>query len=240
MRARPLLVLLLLVLSQAACGKPKVDKAFGDKVHAYLMEHPEVLAEASQKLAENQAAADQVKALAAIKTNRVPLERDSRDMVVNPAGKITLIEFFDYDCAYCKLVAPQVAAFARANPDVRIVFKDLTIFGEPSRYAAAGAQLVKDPARFTALYTDLMNQRPLTDDTVTQILRAHGVDTAAARARQNSPSGQAYLGDVAKLAGSLMDQVGTPLFVTDDTLVAAADWPAVQKAIEAQRKAKST
>lgn len=236
MTARPLLLVLLLVLSQAACGRAKEDKAFGDKVHAYLMEHPEVLAEASQKLAENQAAADKAKALAAIKTNRVPLERDSRDMVLNPGGKITLIEFFDYDCAYCKLVAPQVTAFARANPDVRIVLKDLTIFGEPSRYAAAGAQLVKDPVRFTALYADLMNLRPITDDTVTQVLRAHGVDPAAARARQNSPQGQAYLGDVAKLAGTLMDQVGTPLFVTGDTLVAASDWPSVQKAIDAQRK----
>lgn len=236
MSVRPVLLVLLLVISQVACGKPKADKDFGDKVHAYLMEHPEVLAEASQKLAEKQAAASQAKSLAAIKANKVPLERDSRDMVLNPDGKITLVEFFDYDCAYCKLVAPQVSAFARANPDVRIVFKDLTIFGEPSRYAAAGAQLVKDPIRFAALYTDLMNQRPLTDDTVTQVLRNHGVDPAAARARQNSPQGQAYLGDVAKLAGELMEQVGTPLFVTGDTLVAASDWPAVQKAIDVQRK----
>src|SRR3954469_6326699 len=88
-------------LTLAGCDQAKPDKAFGEKVRAYLLEHPEVLMEASQKLQEKQAAQQTASAQKAIGQYRQAIERDPRDIVINPAGTITVTEFFDYRCGYC-------------------------------------------------------------------------------------------------------------------------------------------
>lgn len=72
-------------LTLAGCDQSKPDKAFGEKVRAYLLEHPEVLMEASQKLQEKQAAQQAVSSQKAIGEYRQAIERDPRDIVINPA-----------------------------------------------------------------------------------------------------------------------------------------------------------
>ena len=105
----------ILVLALAACGEPKADEAFGQKVRAYLLEHPEVLQEAYEKLQVKQQQAALLSAAKALAENRQALENDPRDFVANPNGKITVVEFFDYNCGYCKLIAPEVLALVKAR-----------------------------------------------------------------------------------------------------------------------------
>src|SRR5579862_3457949 len=148
-------------VSLSACQK--VDDAFGEKVHAYLMAHPEVVREAAVKLAENDRLAALKASTVAIDKYRGQLERDSRDFVANPDGKITVVEFFDYRCGYCKMAAPEVIKLIAENPDVRFVFKEFPIFGEVSDTAAKIALTEPGKARGVELYKALMSERALDD-----------------------------------------------------------------------------
>jgi len=231
---RPLLILAVSALL-AGCGQPKVEPEFGAKVRAYLLEHPEVLVEVSQKLQENQAAEAAQKARANIGKLRPRLERDPRDRVLNPGGRITVVEFFDYNCGYCKVIAPEVLNIAAGNPDVRIVLKDMVIFGPTSEYAAAGAALAATPERFVAIHKGFMSAKPLDDAAAGRILAANGVDPAAARQAQASPDRKRYLTDVHDMASQLGIE-GTPAFIVGDTLIPGADVDALKAAIVAARR----
>src|ERR1700761_2196551 len=91
----PVLAALAAAVSLSGCQKAD-DAAFGNRVHAYLMAHPEVVREAAQKLNDNDRVAAQKASLDAIAKYRGQLERDPRDFVANPDGKYTVVEFFDY------------------------------------------------------------------------------------------------------------------------------------------------
>jgi protein-disulfide isomerase len=109
----------------------------GQIVRDYLLANPEILLEVSQALEAKQQAERAERAKASIGPNRGKLERDGRDHVLNPGGDITVVQFFDYNCGYCKVIAPEILEMARTRPNVRFVFKDMVIFGASSEYAAA-------------------------------------------------------------------------------------------------------
>lgn len=230
-----------LALTLAACGQPKVEPEFGAKVRAYLLENPEVLVEVSQALEAKQQAERAEKAKASIGPNRGKLERDARDHVLNPDGDITVVQFFDYNCGYCKVIAPEILEMARTRPNVRFVFKDMVIFGAASEYAAAGASLARTPAQFSSLHGALMTAKPLNEAAVDRILTAHGVSPAAARAAMADGKRQTYLRDVQTLAHD-MGIDGTPAFVVGDNVVHGADPESLKAAIAAElrRKNKTT
>ncbi|HYG27470.1 MAG TPA: DsbA family protein [Caulobacteraceae bacterium] len=222
----------LLTLGLAAC-EPPTDAAFGAKVRAYLLENPEVLQEAYEKLQEKQQAEALKASATALKENRKLLENDARDHVVNPDGKVTVVEFLDYNCGYCKLVAPEVVELAR-DPNVRLVFKDMTIFGEASEYAAAASRQASG-AKYLALHEAFMAQKPLDQAAVDRILTAQGLSPAAAKARLTSPEQQKYLEDQQKLAAALGIQ-GTPAFIVGDVLIPGADAEALKAAVAEAKK----
>lgn len=228
---------LMLAFTLSACGGDDYSDAFGKKVRAYLLDNPEVLQEAYEKLQAKTQAQMLEAAGEAIEANRQALEHDPRDVVINPQGEITVVEFVDFNCGYCKLIAPEVMALARAHPDIRFVFKDLPIFGETSEFAAAGVRMQRDPAGYKALHTALMEAKPLEDADVARILAAHGVDPQAARETQQSEDQQAYLQDTKELAMTLGIQ-GTPAFVVGNTLVPAADPVALKAAIAKAQTSK--
>ncbi len=84
----------------------KVDKEFGDKVRAYILQHPEILIEAQQALQLKAMAEQTANVEKQFAAHKVQLQRDKRDFVINPNGKVTVVQFFDYNCTYCKVIAP--------------------------------------------------------------------------------------------------------------------------------------
>jgi protein-disulfide isomerase len=230
-------LLIAAALALAGCQKQS-DEAFDKRVHDYLVNHPEVLQEAYEALQVKQEKAKLAQAQQAIQKYRQQLEHDPRDYVANPNGKITVVEFFDYNCGYCKAITPEVLAIIRKEPDVRFVFKDFTIFGEASEYAAAGADLAKPTGKFMNIYQEFMGQKPLTDDGVKRILTANGVDPDVARVHQQNTNEKRRLEDTHNLAVALGIE-GTPAFVVGNTLIPGADPQALSQAIAAAKKAKS-
>jgi protein-disulfide isomerase len=234
MAVSPSLPLLLAsVFALGGCGK--TDKAFDDRVHAYLLAHPEVIQEAINKLQEKQDAQAASQAKAAIAQNRQALEHDPRDFVANPNGKITVTEFYDYRCPHCVNAAPAVLALIKSSPDVRFVFKEFPIFGAASDRAALAAIAVKRAGGdYLGLYRDFMAARPLNDPSIDQILTAHGVAPAKLEEASLKTEATAQLAAVRQLAISLGIQ-GTPAFVIGDTLVPGEDMDAVRAAIAAAK-----
>ena len=104
------------------------DAAFGARVHAYLLAHPEVIQESAQRLQAKFAADDEAtmrNGRAQIPRLRSAIERDPADLVANPGGRVTVTEFYDYRCPHCVNAAPKVLDLIRTHPEVRFVFKEM-------------------------------------------------------------------------------------------------------------------
>ncbi|MDZ4370469.1 MAG: DsbA family protein [Phenylobacterium sp.] len=227
----PLTLAAALAASLALSGCQKADDdAFGDKVRAYLLEHPEVIEEAIVKLRQEQML-EQAKASAGdLEKHRQALERDPRDVVLNPNGEFTLVEFFDYRCGYCKVVAPEVLKLVEENPDVRVVFKEFPIFGEVSDSAARLTLTPQAKTKGAALHKALMADRGLSEASLDRHLADVGLDPAAVRKAAADPAIDEHIRDTRLLAGALGLQ-GTPAFVIGDYVIPGADMNAVRAAL---------
>lgn len=234
LRTLPAVLAGVLALALAGCGQA-ADQTFDERVHAYLLAHPEVIQEALDKLQQKQEAEAAAQASQAIAHNRQALEHDPRDFVANPNGKITVVEFYDYRCPHCMNAAPAVESLIKSDPDVRFVFKEFPIFGAVSEKAAMGAIAVKRAGGdYLGLYHDFMAARPLDDAAIDRILAAHGVSAATLDDPTLKQEARTQLADVRKLAiGIGVD--GTPAFIIGDTMVPGEDMDAVRAAIQAQR-----
>jgi protein-disulfide isomerase len=221
-----------LVLPLAACQKQ--DDAFGQKVRAYLLEHPEVIEEAVVKLQQNKQVAAQEAAKASLGKYRQQLERDPRDFVANPDGKITVVEFFDYRCGYCKVSAPEVTKLIKENPDIRFVFKEFPIFGAESNVAAEVALSPAGKPKNLELFERFMAEKSLDEAAIDRHLRAVGVDPAAARAGGATPEVRQHISDTRALAQALAIE-GTPAFIVGDRMIPGADMAALRAAIAEAR-----
>ena len=249
MHFKSLLLAATASLAVAGCTRAADDAEFGAKVRTYLLKHPEVIKEAVQKLqaqddAAAEAAADKAleqgrQALHKDASTRQALEHDPRDFVVNPNGKITVTEFFDYRCAHCINAAPTVLKIIHDNPDVRFVFKEMPIFGATSEHAARAAIAVKNAGGdYLGFYRTLMTTKGLNDDIVDQFARAQGVDPAKAQQGTVREAADGQLADVHKLASKLAVE-GTPTFIIGDVIVPGEDMDAVSAAIAKARSGKS-
>jgi protein-disulfide isomerase len=210
------------------------DEAFGQRVRAYLIANPEVLQEVSVALQQKQQAELAKASSTAIGKHRAQLERDPRDFVANPNGRITVVEFFDYNCGYCKIAAPEVVKLIEENPDVRFVFKEFAFQTPHSILAAHIALTPQAKAKGLELHRLLMAQKPLNDAAIDRSLRTVGVDPAQARAAAENPAIQRQLLDVRALAQALHID-GTPAFVVGDKVIPGADIEALRAAIAAAK-----
>jgi protein-disulfide isomerase len=230
-------------LGLAACQQAESQSTFDARVRAYLMAHPDDLRKALANMqakedadAEKAEAAADVKARAALPALRAALERDPRDFVANPNGKVTVTEFYDYRCPHCINIAPKVVSLIRSNPNVRFVFKEMPIFGSTSDHAARAALAAKAQGKdYVGLYEAFMSARPLTDEEVDRLASAKGVNLTELGSSATLAKDQAQLDDVAKLAAKLSID-GTPGFIVGDTIVHGDDADALTAAIAAAQK----
>jgi len=233
---RGLSVALAAALTLAGCDRltaPLNDAVFEARVRAYLLEHPEVLEEAVTRLNQRRQAEAGRQRTVALAAQRQALERDPRDFVANPNGRVTLTQFYDYRCPHCITAAPDVLALIRGDPDLRVVFKELPVFGGASDRAARLALAVRRGGGDSlALYQDLTGARPLDDAAIDRLAARYGVDAAALNAAD--PVTAEHLDAVKQVADALGID-GTPTFVIGDRVIPGADFEAVRSAITEAR-----
>ncbi|HZZ35828.1 MAG TPA: DsbA family protein, partial [Caulobacteraceae bacterium] len=201
----------------------------GERVRTYLLAHPEVLREVARKLDEKDAAAAQAhkvaevaKIQAKLPQFRAAIEHDPRDFVANPGGKITLTQFYDYHCPYCKSIAPSIVEIIRSNPDVRVVFKEAVIFGPKSEHAAAAALAVKaSGGDYLGFYEAMMKADAKTDADVDALALAHGATAANLKSPQLAQASRQQILDTQNLFRNIGLE-GTPGYVIGDTVIPGA------------------
>lgn len=234
MKSAPLAVMIASALLLGGCQKA-FNAVLGEPVRAYLLEHPELLEEMASRLQEKKLAQQTDEARKAIVAHRTALEKDPRDVVINPAGRITVVEFFDYRCGYCKTIAGEVSALVRENPDVRLVLKEFPIFGGASDLAARAALTPAGRAAGLDFHQALMEERTLNEAAISRLAAGAGVSPEALAAAAKDEAITRQLADTRRLAQDLRIE-GTPAFVVGDRLIPGADIDAVKTAIEDVRR----
>jgi protein-disulfide isomerase len=210
-------------------------------VRDYLLREPEILEEAMQELQKKRDAQAAVKQKEAIAERGDQIFRHADDPVGgNAQGDVTLVEFFDYGCAYCRSVAPTVRALLERDKGVRLVFKEMPVFGRDSVTAAklALAAHKLDPTKYPAVHFALMGSEERDRETVLAVAARHGYDRDRLAAEMDSAWVQARIDANMELGHALGIQ-GTPTFlIGGEVLPGVADADHLAKLIDEQRKAQ--
>lgn len=196
--------------------------AFGEEVRAYILEHPEVILDAVQVLEQRrtQAAAQNDRQLIAANHDRI-FDDGYSWVGGNPEGDVTLVEFMDYRCGYCKKAQPELEALLKRDPNIRLVIKEFPILGPDSVKAGkmALAALELDPEKFGALHEKLMSYRGnLTEQAAYHVAEDAGYDVDKLKELAGSDRIDERVQKNYQLAEALGIQ-GTPGFVVGNEII---------------------
>lgn len=231
--------LIVSILALMLAGAPFVSGGMTGPVRTALLNNPEILREASERLRTQEQAQMMQAARESIARNLTALNNDPRDPVIGPAdARVTVIQFFDYRCPYCKRIADAYMALVEANPDVRFVFKEWPILDrdEPlSQYAARAALAAAAQGRYAEVHQALMAAQTIDNASVDAILAQHGVDPAAAREFIVAQSTSQHLTDTMRLATTI-GASGTPAFLVNGEFIDARGIGDLQAAIDRARQ----
>ena len=219
---------------------PKQADAVKKIVRDYLMEHPEVLSEALEALREKmrvQAEADAHKMLEARKDD---ILKNADDPVGgNAKGDVTIVEFFDYNCGFCKQTFDAMWDAVKADGKVRVVYKEFPILGPDSVVAARVALVAKaqSAAKYEDVHRGLMKFRGRLDEkAIFKVAADAGLNVEQVKKDMMSPDIEQQLKKTFDLAHSL-DIGGTPTFIIGDRVISSAlDQPTFRQLIENTRK----
>lgn len=199
-------------------------EAFGAAVRAYLLDHPEVLSEVVDALHARQAEAQAQGDKAIVAANAAEIFADPASFVGgNPEGGLTVVEFLDYRCGYCRKAHADVAELVRSDGDIRYVVKEFPILGEESllasRFAIAALQVLGADAyeKINAGFYESF-RGDVTEETLTAFAASLGLDPAPIFARMNDPEVTAII-EANHLLAQRMDISGTPTFIIGDQVV---------------------
>lgn len=217
---------------------PKQQEAVKKLVRDYIMANPEIIAEAIEALREKQRlAAEEEAAKALVERSKEVFEDPAAPVAGNPNGDVTLVEFFDYRCTYCKSVSDMVFEVLKADGNVKLVFKELPILGPESVVAARAALAAVNQNKYEAFHRALMKMRGKVDEqSILKTAAETGLDTEKLKADMADPEIEATLKRNLELARAL-DIGGTPAFVIGDRIIPGAiDQATLKRLIEETRK----
>ena len=220
--------LLLLVLLLWGLGSPVSAAEFSESqrkemeaiIKDYLLANPDLLRDMSQLLEQKEKLAEEGQRKGALVSNADQIFRDGTDFIAgNPNGKVTMVEFFDYNCGWCKKGFPEVLALIEADKDLKFVMKEFPIFGGDSDYAAQAAIAANKQGKYWGLHVAMMSHEgKITKEAVDELAGAQGLDMARLKKDMESPETAGILERNHNLAQSLAIN-GTPAFIIDDRLV---------------------
>jgi protein-disulfide isomerase len=211
-----------------------------DILRRALREDPSILRDAIGGLEAAEQAARVAAQRDALAAQAAALFQDPADPVKgNPRGDVTMVEFFDARCGYCKQLHPTMEALIRRDPNLRVVMKDLPILGPNSVLAARALLAAQRQGRYGALYDALMGLRvEPTEAVIRQQAERAGLDWPRLRRDMDDPAVQARIETNLRLAQALGIE-GTPALVVGTTLVpGAVDLPALERLVAEARAAR--
>ena len=219
----------------ALCGAPASAQTFNDAqrgeiqkiIKDYLITHPEILEEVSAELTKRQAQAEAEKHQAAIAANANTIFNSPRGVVVgNKDGDVTFVEFFDYNCGYCKRAMDDMVGIMKNDPKLKVVLKEFPVLGPGSVEAAQVAVAVRmqDPTgkKYLDFHQKLLGGRGAADKArALAVAKEVGLDMAKLEKDLSSAEVRNTLEENFKLAEA-MGMNGTPSYVIGKQVVIGA------------------
>ncbi len=187
-----------------------------DMIRAYILEHPEILPEAIQIL-QNRSKQS------LLQQNHTRLYEDGFSFIGgNIDGDVTVVEFFDYNCGYCKQALSTVERLKRADGNIRIIYKEFPILSETSYIASKAAMASSNQGKYKVFHKAMLrNKGSLTEDKIFEIARKNGLDVKKLAKDMTNPLLERNIQVNHSLAEAL-DITGTPSFVIGNTIIPGA------------------
>ena len=191
----------------------------GKVIQEYLKENPSVVIDAIDAYRAQEAEREKAQAAEKIIENKDYLTRADAPSIGNPDGDVTVVEFFDYNCGYCKRALPDIQKIAESDPNVRFVFKEMPILGPTSKTAAQWALAAHKQGKYFDFHTAVMEHRgPKDEANMKKLAETVGLDVEKAQADIGSGEIDKDLDMVSKV-GREIGVSGTPAFIIGDTFV---------------------
>ena len=188
-------------------------------VKSYLLEHPELLQEMSDKLKAKQAEAENIARTKGLSENAAAIFKSKADpMIGNPKGNAIIVEFMDYNCGWCKKSVGELSQLLETDKDVKVLFKEFPIFGPDSEYAAKAALAANAQGKYWELHQALFANdghvnAAVVDDVATRV----GIDVARMKKDMEAPEITKQIDNNHGL-GQLLALTGTPAFIIDQSI----------------------
>jgi protein-disulfide isomerase len=194
-------------------------------IRGYLIAHPEIIKDAIDELQRRQDVAEQASQAKAIADN-TPLIFSSKHQVElgNPKGDVTLVEFFDYNCTYCRRAQADMKQLLAEDKNLRIILKEFPVLGQGSVEAAQVGVAVNmlAPDKYAEFHDRLLNSKGQVNGARAVAVAVElGLDATKVRDTMNSDAAKATINEVYDLAGKL-SLTGTPSYVTAKEVVVGA------------------
>lgn len=205
-------------------------KPTGAQVREYLLTHPEVLPEAMAALEARESSK-------VVAGNRKAIETPIGDAWIgNPKADVTVVEFFDYNCTYCRASLPVIAALLKADPNVKVVFRELPILSQTSYDAAKLSYAAAKQGKFRRFHDPLYAAGRVTPESLAATAKAAGIDLNAAKASEGAA--EAEVKRNIQIARELKT-TGTPTWVVGDkVLIGMQTVESLEDAVKAARASK--
>ena len=214
------------------------EEAIKALVKKYLIAHPEVIVEAMERLRAEREKRQKEQAKAALVAKRKEIFEDAASPIGgNEAGDVTIVEFFDYQCGYCKSVVDRLMKTVKKDGKIKMVFKEFPILGPHSVFAARAALAAKKQGKYFEFHNAMMRFKgAVNQESVFAIAKSVGIDTKQLAKDMRDPAIAKALRANFALARSLRIN-GTPAFIIGDELVpGAVNQQMLESYIEQARK----
>ena len=240
-RYTPKIISILFVTLLWGCGANadvRSEQEIKDLVRSYLLENPEVIMEALIILQEKEELAKAEAAQNALKDMQSGLTNSKIDPIGgNVDGELTIVEFFDYNCGYCKRASSTLTSLKKKNPNLRVIYKEWPILA-PSSETAARVSLAVNllfPERYEELHLAFMNSSSLgSDNAIWAVVDKLKLDRKAIESNLNHEVVNQHLANTTAQARAL-GLSGTPAFVVGTEVIKGAlPESEIQKVIDAQ------
>jgi protein-disulfide isomerase len=213
-------------LAQGAVFSDQQKQAIGEVVKEYLLKNPEILQDVMAELEKRQAETQRIAQSSALKESRQTLLNAAHSLVAgNPSGDVTLVEFFDYNCTYCKRALSDVRTLVKSDPKLRIVLKDFPVLGPDSVEASRVSLAVKNQLQGDKLFdyhVKVMESRGrVNGERAIAVAKEMGVDVARLQKDMEAADVRAAIQENVAL-GDKLGLSGTPAFIVGDEVIAGA------------------
>lgn len=231
-----LFTLMAMLAAPAVLAESHSDDRIKQLALDAILENPEIIAEAITLLRER----DEERRLSHMRSRiseyRDQLENDPNAPVLGKAdGDVTIVEFFDYNCPYCKNVAPDVLNLINGDQNIRLVYREWPILGEDSVFAARAALAAREQGKYEEFHWSLMGLRRATKETVLQAATDLGMDIEKLQQDMMAEDVSEHIAISMQLANAI-GFTGTPSFVIGNrTAPGAVSYEEMRRMVEAAR-----